>query len=271
MTLLHHVLRGTLFQELTATADVNMVAIRPHLIQFGSPAGNLIIQLQDVTGKLIATSNTVAISTLSTLSFAHKYFQFDITHPIKSGDIVRVVLTSSGYTFAEGDYIGWVNGFDLGKYSETFGALGDVDSALDVEVWQKRTIGMVRELDFADGFESSAAPTSASQVNLTNNVGATDITGLVFASASFHGAKIGYQILRTDGVDDRRESGTISLQFKPNEAAWEISREVEGDTIVGVTLTVTAAGQVQYATDDFTGQTSGFILFTVNERYIPGV
>ena len=145
-----------------------------------------------------------------------------------------------------------------------------------MELWQQRGIGLVRELDFADGFESSSAPASNIEFDLVNNQAApADVTGMIYDSALFHEVTIGYAIERSDGLGDERiETGTLKLVFRKDADAWDTDpeRETENDINAGIVFSVVAGtGQVQYTSDDFSGQTEGFIKWQVNVRFAPGV
>jgi hypothetical protein len=273
MTLLDIVLRGTLFQQMLATKSHDIVAIRPHILKVGSPGGTLKIQTTDINGELIAESNTVNISSIGTLSNFHGYVRFDINFPVLTGKAFRVQLVAGGgYTASDAAFISWVLDYDLRRYIANYEPSTGENSPFDVEFWQQRTIGMVRELDFADGFESSSQPSGDTQFNLTNNqAGAADITGLSFAFATTQSNRIGYSIYRTDGAIEKRASGTFKVQYKPVAASWDLEDEREFDTDTGVVFSIDGTGQIQYTTDDLAGQTIGYIKYSVNETFSPGV
>lgn len=271
MTLLELRLDTTLFQELTCIAQTDIVAVRPHILVVGLPAGSLQIEIQDVNGKVISVSDSVNISSITSLDNAHKLVTFNIDAPMIEGAVFRVSLKSSGYTPTDSSYIAWVLDFDLRKYTSTFTPNVGVNAPLDVEIWQLREIGMVRELDFADGFESSAAPTGDTESLIANNTGPADVSSMIFTGTANEAIRIGYSAYRTDGSVEKRESGMIVLQFKPVSATWELEWGTDFDTDVGLTFTVVpGTGQVQYTTDDFSGQTIGHIKWQVNERFTPG-
>lgn len=129
-------LKTELYQDLVATSNTDIHAVRLHLYKHNSPAGSLIVKLADTQGKVFATSDTVSISSI-TGTFFHGYVRFLVSYPIKKNTQFRVYLTSSGYTFGESAYIGWCNDFDLRKYTATYSPNQSTRAALDLEVWSK--------------------------------------------------------------------------------------------------------------------------------------
>jgi len=121
--------------------NVDVIAIRPHIYRHNFATGSLAIQVQDTIGDIIATSNTIAISSIATLDFFHGYIRFDIEASLKADTIYNISLRSSGgYTFAESAYIGWCNDFDLEKYDKNYIPLNEFAAALDMEIWERTVI-----------------------------------------------------------------------------------------------------------------------------------
>lgn len=277
MTLLEEILRTNLTQQLTVTKDTDIVAIRPKLYVAGAPGGNVKVQILDSNGELKNESSTVNISTFSTLNFAHKYFQFDVNSPVKEDEVIQIrIVAGGGYAPTESVYVSWLLDFDLRKYTATYSPSTGGSSPFDLEVWTKRRIGMVRELDFADGFESSAQPSTDTESAIVNNTAApADVPNMAFSVLDFESVTIGYSLYRTDDATDKKRSGTLKLQHKPvaNTATLEDENEHDTIAITGVTLTPLLTGttmKVQYISTDFSGQTKGFIKWAVTERFTPG-
>lgn len=88
-----------------------------------------------------------------------------------------------------------------------------------------------------------------------NETGPTSITDMVVDKDSYQGACIAYNVLRRDDTEGRREIGLIWLTYDPETTAWSIARETKQQigALMGLTLTVTSAGQVQYASDSMGG------------------
>jgi len=93
---------------------------------------------------VISTSNSVSISAINSSGFFHGYIQFDINFPVKSGETFTVALTSSGYTFAEGAYVGWVRTNvveDYLIYTPTYGPPNlNMNSPLDMQMWERKDL-----------------------------------------------------------------------------------------------------------------------------------
>lgn len=89
-------------------------------------------------------------------------------------------------------------------------------------------------------------------VNILNNqVAPSDITGLLFNTTVVRSAHIDYSIYRyhlTPTVE-LASAGTLRLIYKPQSALWILDDTFAGDN-VGVTFSVTPAGQVQYTSTD---------------------
>lgn len=142
MKLLVAELMTELSQTVVSVGGVrNVRHIRPHLFRKGSPAGGLKIEIRDSNGGVIATSNTVLNSAIGSLTYAHGYVKFDITAQLASDIPYTVALVpTGGYTFAESDWIGWCNGYDLGKYPAVDPIPGSFNKPLDLEIWEFKQV-----------------------------------------------------------------------------------------------------------------------------------
>ena len=92
---------------------------------------------------------------------------------------------------------------------------------------------------------------------LVNNQAApADVEAMTFSARGVSQAAIDYLIQRVTtggGAQELIETGTFYVAYKPTSANWVLSG---GPTTAGITLTVTAAGQVQYASTNITGTAS---------------
>jgi len=328
MDLIFGELKNELFQTIKPNVDVNLAHIRPKIIKFGSPTGDLKIQIQDSDGFLIEESSVVDITTISVLNFAHGYLKFNTGVSLKKDLIYRINLVAFGtYVFNDDNFVGFCRDFDLRKVDADFVPSTGFKSAYDIELWERRMSDRV--VEFFDGFTSNTQPQagelSATSLNTfvddaafvtfkgsaaadgdlyknsatdliryhdgvafknisfqtigetqadINNLeaGPTDIAGLIFASASIRSAHIQYTILRRTDSAEKRETGILKAQFKPDGATWEIARESDFDNDVGVTITITAAGQFQYSSDNLAGANyNGFIRFKTIKTFTPEV
>lgn len=134
----------TLDLKLTAPSRPTfMTAVRPHLYVHLNPAGSLIMQLRDSAGTtLLATSDTVAISTITGSNYFHGYVRFDLNYGLMADTTYTFRLTSSGYTYNVNSFVGWCNDFDLRKYSvaNAIAPAEGYSAPFDMELWEIKTI-----------------------------------------------------------------------------------------------------------------------------------
>lgn len=134
---------ATLTQSMTASKAQSIEAVRLHIYKHNSPAGSLIVKIKDSNGGVLATSNTVTISSISSAAFFHGYIRFDLNHSFLASDAFNLELSSSGYTFAESAYIGWVKDMsdnDYRKYSTGYTPNIGFVSPLDCEFWERKKV-----------------------------------------------------------------------------------------------------------------------------------
>ena len=140
--------------------------------------------------------------------------------------------------------------------------------------WWNTTDGEIRYDDYTR-VHTVLSKDKETEFALANNQSATDVTGLLFSSASFHRAVIEFSIRRRDDSAEQDCAGRIVAIFKKDAATWDLQVEYSGDAEsgrpCGVTFTITAAGQIQYATVDFNGGVganyAGYLRFDVLKRY----
>lgn len=83
-----------------------------------------------------------------------------------------------------------------------------------------------------------------------NNVSsAANVTGLVFANASYRAATITLSVFIDATVD---LIAKFTLDIIQKASSWEISVEHVGD-ITGIQFTITSAGQIQYTSTNISG------------------
>lgn len=139
MQLIVHELSTVLDQKITTTRVCHLAHIRPHIYKHNSASGSLKVQVLDTNKKLIAESNAVAVSSVSAVAYFHGYIRFDINVSLAANTSYYIRLASTGgYSFSESNYIGWVSGHDLGKYSATYSPSSGPSAALDIEFWERR-------------------------------------------------------------------------------------------------------------------------------------
>jgi hypothetical protein len=128
---------SSLFQEITTTEDINVVAIRPRIYKHNDPAGDLRVVVTDGDGKQIAVSDWVDISDINSAAYSHTYYRFYINVALKSGNVYRVYVENQGYSFAEGAYVGWCRTLDLGRVTASYSPSVGVNSPFDFEIWER--------------------------------------------------------------------------------------------------------------------------------------
>jgi predicted acyltransferase (DUF342 family) len=87
-----------------------------------------------------------------------------------------------------------------------------------------------------------------------NQVAPANVSGLSFDPSTTRGVVIDYSIYRyhTSPTTEVASTGTIRLIYKDVAATWAIDETYVGD-IVGVTFTITPAGQIQYTSTNLGG------------------
>lgn len=140
MKLIVHELEDVgLTQELTADRNMIVEAVRPHLYRHNFADGTLKLQILDQTDTVIGESDPVNISDIGSQAFFHGPVRFDINAGLKKNQTYKFKLVGEGgYSFSESAYIGWCNGFDLGKYAPTYTPEAMINYPLDLEVWERK-------------------------------------------------------------------------------------------------------------------------------------
>jgi hypothetical protein len=139
MKLLVHELVGSLSQDMTTPSEVVQIeAVRPHIYKHNEPAGNVKVQITDLSDELIAESDTLTIADISDESFFHGYVTFSVNAQLRPDTTYRFkVVAGGGYLFSESAYVGVCNGFDLAKYPMDYTPSIGANSALDLEIWRR--------------------------------------------------------------------------------------------------------------------------------------
>jgi hypothetical protein len=132
---------SALTQVVTPEVNTIVTAIRPHIYRHNFATGNLQLQIIDDTSAVIATSESIAISSITGLAYYHGYVRFYINAYLQAGRNYTISLSGqSGYSFAEGAYCGWVSGLDLGKYPPTTTPANTWVYPLDLEIWERTAV-----------------------------------------------------------------------------------------------------------------------------------
>ena len=122
--------------------DILLEAIRPWLYKHNSPAGSLRLVIKDESEVVtVATSETIAISAISVADFFHGAVRFLVDAGLTKNTKYWVILEGiSGYAFAEAAYIGWNGDFDLKIVDRNYANNEGFNSALLMELWERKTI-----------------------------------------------------------------------------------------------------------------------------------
>jgi len=129
------------YHNYVPTGSVKQVeVIRPRLYRHGSPAGTVKVQILSNAAALIAESNSRTIADIGTGTHWHGMANFTIAASLTPGTTYRIQVITSGYTFDENAYLGWCNGFSLGRYETTYPDDNQWVKPLDVEIWTRQQI-----------------------------------------------------------------------------------------------------------------------------------
>lgn len=90
------------------------------------------------------------------------------------------------------------------------------------------------------------------QAIANNQVAAADVTGCLFDSAITKSARIQIGLRRSTNSVKVAAAGFIWVYFDENTSTWQLVDQVNGDAS-GVAFTITAGGQLQYASDNQAG------------------
>jgi hypothetical protein len=123
---------------------VDIRHVRPHIYKHAAPAGEFAIQIQTEDGNPMATSNYLDAADISASTYFHGYIRFDLNVHLRPNTDFYVALISTGYTFSESAYIGWCNGFDLGRYTN-LGSSSDAFAELDFELWENMPGNLIQK------------------------------------------------------------------------------------------------------------------------------
>lgn len=126
-------------QKMTATKNVILEAIRPHLYRHNFPVGSLKMQILTLDDDLVAESETIDIADIGSMAFFHGYVRFFISAYLGEGVTYKFKLVGGdGYSFDESSYCGWCNSFDLEKYPKAYTPVNSLYYPLDLELWERK-------------------------------------------------------------------------------------------------------------------------------------
>lgn len=157
-------LTSEISQVFSITRRHSLHTIGPYLYKHLSPSGTFtfsIIQNATTLGSKSFTSADIeTIDGVTASNYFHGAYRLTFANPIiLNPGQVTVKLTSSGYTFSESAYIGWIR-----EHERTVNAFTDTgndwQNPLAVEFWTYQG-GDLRTLDISDGFTSGSTPSTS--------------------------------------------------------------------------------------------------------------
>jgi hypothetical protein len=136
--LVHELEAVALEQAIIPQKNTIVEAIRPHIYRHNFATGSLKLQIHNAADELVAESESINIADIATMDYFHGYVRFYINAYLKKDEEYTLSLVGEGgYTFAEGAYIGWVNGHDLAKYPISEAPASHYNYPLDYEIWER--------------------------------------------------------------------------------------------------------------------------------------
>lgn len=110
-------LRATpLVQEFTPTRTFQPQRVRLHLCKYLAPTGTFTVQITDASDNVLVSSSQTLAEMIALGSanlqanyyHGHVSFQFALMPTLRAGVTYKLKLTSSGYTYSDSTFIGWV-------------------------------------------------------------------------------------------------------------------------------------------------------------------
>ena len=136
----------TLSQDFTINLNrrYSIEGIRPYIYMHNAPAGTFTLSLKEgVTTLVSQTFDSAEIkSDLSTSdNFAHIWKRLVFSTPFQlSKGTYTLELSSSGYTFAESAYIGWIREYE-NVFNETSGTIDTLfDNPFSFQIFENRRV-----------------------------------------------------------------------------------------------------------------------------------
>lgn len=140
--LVEELLAVTLSQTITVNKRIIVDSIRPRLYLHDDPAGTFTLSIKQGATTLGSKSLTMAdIKTNAGFAdnqFHHGFFRFQFANQVVlNPGTYTVELSSSGYTFAEASYLGWIIDHEDLTNTITPGdtVISDIDNPLTMQIW----------------------------------------------------------------------------------------------------------------------------------------
>jgi hypothetical protein len=120
-------LKATLSQTVTLTEQKRFLieAVRPYIYMHNAPAGTFTIKIRQSGNELASkdfTSSEIKSDLSTTDNYAHLWKVIRFDNPIQlDRDEYEIELSSTGYTFSNSSYIGWIKEHE-NRFNKTDGS-----------------------------------------------------------------------------------------------------------------------------------------------------
>lgn len=128
-------------QNIVVEERISLKTIRLNLIKALSPAGTLILKVKDESGTIIEGTLTSAqietqASEITALNYFHGFIDFGLEDFVLNPGNYTVELSSSGYTYSDSSYYGWVKEFENRTNRLSSAVVNVSDSPLSFQAWE---------------------------------------------------------------------------------------------------------------------------------------
>lgn len=124
----------------------------------------------------------------------------------------------------------------------------DFPSSAEEQNWATPVIEFAEAVEAALEGLAGAYDVSPQILDLTSDINsATDVPLLTFPTTNVRGAYVKYSLYRDSDTTTEVEAGELTAIYNNTLGTWSMSREATGTTN-NLTLSITNAGQIQFAT-----------------------
>ena len=132
----------TLSQNITLNSyrNYHIAGLKLRLLMYNAPAGTFTVSIKSGANTLSSysfTSADIKTELNTTDNYAHLYKVISIPYTILKSGSYEIELSSSGYTYAFGSFIGWVKSYE-NIFNEREDSLDDItNNPFDILVYEK--------------------------------------------------------------------------------------------------------------------------------------
>ncbi len=131
--LLVYPLRSTREQTVIVTKNINVKTIRLNLYKHLQPSGNLVLSIKN--GSTTIATSTLAINALDSADYSHGFYSFDIDIKLTPKEYT-LELSSTGYTFNDNAYIGWIKEHENNTNNFTTSIDNYYNNPFSYQIWE---------------------------------------------------------------------------------------------------------------------------------------